>query len=125
MKIRVYFEDTDIGGIVYHTKYINFCERARSEVLFENELSPFDVASQSGYVVRSLECDFLKTATLGDILEVKTSLLSKSRVSFTLLQEIFKGESKLFSMRVTLVALKGGKPVKLDQNLLALFDEEY
>ena len=122
MNIRVYFEDTDIGGIVYHTKYINFCERARSELLFANGLSPFDVALQSGYVVKSLECDFLKTATLGEILEVRTSLLSKSRVSFTLLQEIFKEEEKIFSMRVTLVALKNGKPIKLDPQLLALFE---
>ena len=122
MKIRVYFEDTDIGGIVYHTKYINFCERARSELLFKHGLKPFDVATNSGYVVKALECDFLKTATLGDILEVRTSLLSRSQASFTLLQEIFKEKERIFSMRVTLVALKNGKPTKLDPQLLALFE---
>lgn len=121
MKIRVYFEDTDIGGIVYHTKYINFCERARSELLFENGLTPFDVATQSGYVVKSLQCNFLKTATLGDMLEVKSTLKEQTRASFTLLQEIFKGQQKVFSMVVTLVALKNGKPVKLESALLELF----
>jgi len=123
MKIRVYFEDTDIGGIVYHTKYINFCERARSEILFSNGFKPFDVESQSGYVVKSLQCNFLKSATLGDILEVKTSLLTKKRVTFTLLQEVYRGENRLFSMQITLVALQNGRPVPLDSDLLALFEK--
>jgi len=122
MKIRVYFEDTDIGGIVYHTKYINFCERARSELLFKVGQSPFDLATQSGYVVKSLSCDFLKSATLGDILEVKSSLLQKGAASFTLLQEVFKEEEKLFSMKITLVSLKNGKPTRLSSELLELFE---
>ncbi len=121
MKIRVYFEDTDIGGIVYHTKYINFCERARSEILFENGIMPYDTSSKSGYIVKSLKCDFLKSATLGDVLEVKTKVLSVSKVKFTLLQEIFKGEEKLFSMEVTVVYVKEGKPARIDSEVLVLF----
>ena len=121
MKIRVYFEDTDIGGIVYHTKYINFCERARSEVLFKNGIMPFDTKTNSGYVVKSLNCNFIKSATLGDILEVKTKVLNVSRVKFTLLQEIFKDDEKIFSMEVVLANLQNGKPVKIDENLIRLF----
>ncbi len=121
MKIRVYFEDTDIGGIVYHTKYINFCERARSEILFRNGIMPYDAESKSGYIVKSLKCDFLKSATLGDVLEVKTKVLSVSKVKFTLLQEIFKGDEKLFSMEVTVVYVKEGKPARIDSEVLALF----
>jgi len=121
MKIRVYFEDTDIGGIVYHTKYINFCERARSEVLFKNNILPFDATTNSGYVVKSLNCNFIKSATLGDILEVKTKILNVSRVKFTLLQEIYKEDEKIFSMEVVLVNLDNGKPAKLDSKLLELF----
>ncbi len=121
MKIRVYFEDTDIGGIVYHTKYINFCERARSEILFRNGIMPYDAESKSGYIVKSLKCDFLKSATLGDVLEVKTKVLSVSKVKFTLLQEIFKGEEKLFSMEVKVVYVKEGKPARIDSEVLALF----
>jgi len=123
MKIRVYFEDTDIGGIVYHSKYINFCERARSEVLFKNGLSPFNKETNSGYIVSSLKCNFLKTATLGDILEVKSKVLEKSRVKFTLLQEIFKEEEKIFEMQIVLVYLKNGKPAKLEEKFLTLFNE--
>jgi len=121
MKIRVYFEDTDIGGIVYHSKYINFCERARSEVLFKNGLSPFDLATNSGYIVSSLNCNFIKTATLGDILEVKTTVKSTSKVKFTLLQEIFKENEKIFEMEILLVYLKNGKPARLDTKFLELF----
>jgi len=123
MKIRVYFEDTDIGGIVYHTKYINFCERARSEVLFENGMSPFDADTNSGYVVKSLNCNFIKSATLGDILEVKTKILDISKVKFTLLQEIFKEDEKIFSMEILLVNLQNGKPAKLDAKFIELFSE--
>ena len=121
MKIRVYFEDTDIAGIVYHSKYINFCERARSEMLFQKGLNPFNKDSNSGYIVSSLNCNFLKSATLGDILEVKTTLLNQSRVKFTLLQEIFKDKEKIFTMQVTIVYIKNGKPAKLDKEFLELF----
>jgi acyl-CoA thioester hydrolase len=122
MKIRVYFEDTDIGGIVYHSKYINFCERARSEVLFAHGLSPFDSTTNSGYIVSSLNCNFIKTATLGDILEVKTKILNKSKVKFTLLQEIFKENQKIFEMEILLVYLKNGKPSRLNEKFLELFE---
>jgi len=121
VKIRVYFEDTDIGGIVYHTKYINFCERARSEILFKNGIKPFDVNTNSGYIVKSLKCNFLQSATLGDILEVKTKVLNVSRVKFTLLQEIFKDNNKIFSMEVIIVNIKDGKPIKLDDKIVGLF----
>ncbi len=123
MKIRVYFEDTDIGGIVYHSKYINFCERARSEVLFSNGLTPFDKESNSGYIVKDLSCQYINMATLGDILEIKSKIVSKSRVSFVLEQTIYKENSKIFSMEITLVYLKNSKPAKLDERFLELFYE--
>jgi len=121
MKIRVYFEDTDIGGIVYHSNYINFCERARSEVLFERGLSPFDAESQSGFVVKSLKCDFLKSATLGDLLDVETRVLSVGKVKFSLLQEIFKDGQKLFSMEIELVNIADGRPARLNKKFVELF----
>jgi acyl-CoA thioester hydrolase len=122
MKIRVYFEDTDIGGIVYHSKYINFCERARSEILFANGLTPFSKESNSGYIVKSINCDFLQMATLGDILEVKSKVLSKSRVSFVLEQNIYKQSELIFTMQITLVYLKNSKPARLEEKFLELFE---
>jgi len=122
MKIRVYFEDTDIGGIVYHSKYINFCERARSEMLFQKGLTPYEKDSNSGYIVKNINCDFLQMATLGNILEVKSKILSKSRVSFVLEQNIYKQEELIFTMQITLVYLKNGKPARLEEKFLKLFE---
>ena len=117
MKIRVYFEDTDAGGIVYHSKYINFCERARSEILFSKGLSPKN--GDAFFIVRDLEAHYLKSATLGEMLSIKTKILSTTRVSFTLLQEICNEKSeKIFFMEIKLVYIKNGKPFKMDENIL-------
>ncbi len=119
MKIRVYYEDTDAGGIVYHSKYINFCERARSEILFQNGTSPKN--GNSFFVVRDIKAKYLKTASLGDMLEVKSRILDKNRVSLTLLQEIFNEEDDLiFEMEIKLVYIKDKKPYRIDENIVKL-----
>lgn len=103
MKIRVYYEDTDLGGVVYHSNYLNFCERARSELFFSKGKSP--VLEEGHFVAKSLEADFVKPALFGDILEVKTELLSLKYASFTLQQTIYRGEEKLFAMKIKLAYL--------------------
>ena len=103
MKIRVYYEDTDLGGVVYHSNYLNFCERARSELFFSQGKSP--VLEEGHFVAKSLEADFVKPALFGDVLEVKTELLTLKHASFTLQQTIFRGEEKLFSMKIKLAYL--------------------
>lgn len=112
MKIRVYYEDTDAGGIVYHTNYIKFCERARSEIFFSKGLYPFE-GERSGFVVRNIDADFLATSKLGDLLEVKTHTIQIKHSYTVLLQEIFKESTKIFSMKVTLVYLAEGKPARI------------
>lgn len=101
MQIRVYYEDTDAGGIVYHSNYLNFCERARSHLFFDAGRSP--ILEGGHFVAKHIEADYIKSAKLGDILEVKTSLLEMKNASFTLLQQIFRGEEKLFEMTIVLV----------------------
>ncbi len=122
MKIRVYYEDTDIGGIVYHSKYLNFCERARSELLFSKGVEVFDSQTNSGFVVKSINAEFIKSATLGDILEVKTKLKGYTKVTLTLIQTIYKEEEKIFEMEVVLVYLNNGKPSRIDKSLLESFN---
>ena len=112
MKIRVYYEDTDLGGIVYHTNYIKFCERARSEVFFQKGMMP-TLGETSGFVVRNINADFLATSTLGDMLEVTTRLLTLKSSSLVLLQEVWKEEVKLFSMEIVLVYIEKGKPSRI------------
>jgi len=121
MKVRVYYEDTDIGGIVYHSKYLNFCERARSELLFSKNIEVFNTQTNSGFVVKSINANFIKSATLGDILEVKTKLKEHSKVTLTLIQSIFKGDQKIFEMEVVLVYLNNGKPSRIDNKLIEMF----
>ena len=121
MTIRVYYEDTDLGGVVYHSKYLNFCERARSELFFKRGLSP--VFEDYHFVVKNIEADFLSFAKLGDILRVDTEILEMKKASLTLLQKIFNQESnkEIFKMRVTLVCLKGEKISKIPKYFLEVF----
>lgn len=101
MNIRVYYEDTDVGGVVYHSNYLNFCERARSQLFFDAGRSP--ILSDGHFVAKHIEADYIKSAKFGDIVEVKTSLLQSRNASFTLFQEIYRGEEKLFEMKIQLV----------------------
>ncbi|MGC9351806.1 MAG: YbgC/FadM family acyl-CoA thioesterase [Sulfurovum sp.] len=125
MKIRVYYEDTDAGGIVYHTNYIKYCERARSEHFFSRGMMPGE-GNKSGFVVRKIDADFLGSARLGDLIEVTTSVIGSKRSSITLLQEIYKEDKKLFSMEVLLVYVEAGKPRRIPEileNILMDFRE--
>jgi len=120
MKIRVYYEDTDAGGIVYHTNYIKYCERARSEIFFERGLIPA-LSDSSGFVVRDLKASFLATASLGDTLEVTSKILTLKNTSLVLLQEVWKEEVKVFSMEVVLVYVDKGKPCRIPEVFKEVF----
>ena len=101
MKIRVYYEDTDVGGVVYHSNYLNFCERARSEAFFKRGMSP--VLEEGHFVARKLNADFFKSAKLGDILDIQTQLIDMKAASFTLKQTIFRDDEKIFELEILLV----------------------
>ncbi len=122
MKIRVYYEDTDAGGIVYHTNYIKYCERARSEIFFEQGKKPLENHS-SGFVVRNIKADFLATSTLGDILTVTSKILTLKNTSLTLLQEVWKENLKVFSMEILLVYIDKGKPRRIPDSFKEIFSE--
>ena len=120
MKIRVYYEDTDLGGIVYHTNYIKYCERARSEVFFSQGMMPHS-GDKSGFVVRDMKASFLATSTLGDMLEVKTKVVKIKNSSIILLQEVWKEECKVFSMEIVLVYLEDARPSRIPEVFQTLF----
>ena len=119
MKIRVYYEDTDTGGVVYHSNYLNYCERARSDCFFKLGVTP--ELTTGHFVARKLNADYFVGAKLGDLLEVKTELLEMRAASFTLLQTIYKEEKKIFALSITLAYITfEGKPQKLDKETKAL-----
>ena len=113
MKIRVYYEDTDAGGIVYHSNYLNFCERARSEVFYDRGMTP--VLSHGHFVARRLSAEYISSAKLGDLLEVRGELLDMKAASFRLRQSIYLEEKKIFQLEITLAFITfDGKPQKID-----------
>ncbi len=115
MKIRVYYEDTDTGGVVYHSNYLNFCERARSEAFFKLGITP--ELTTGHFVARRLEADYLRVSKLGDELEVISTLLEMKAASFTLLQSIYKDDKKIFELKITLAYITfEGKIQRLDKN---------
>lgn len=113
MKIRVYYEDTDTGGVVYHSNYLNFCERARSDAFFKRGMTP--VLECGHFVARRVTADFYTSAKLGDLLEVKTELLEMKAASFALKQTIYRDDVKIFELEILLVYITfDGKVQKLD-----------
>jgi len=112
MKIRIYYEDTDAGGVVYHTKYLAFCERARSELFFQNGID----FSDDGFVVRDLSATFFIPAKLGDLIEVKTEIVSIKRSFLNVIQKIYKDDLLLFELKIRLVFLKNRKISTIPEN---------
>ena len=113
---RVYYEDTDAGGIMYHAQSINWCERGRSEYLRDIGLQSSTIFEDTGvlFVVRHLEADYFKPAKLDQLLRVESSLKELKNSSFILNQSIFCQDSMLFSMTVTIVCIDGnGRPVRI------------
>ncbi len=121
MKIRVYYEDTDAGGIVYHSNYLNFCERARSDVFFQKGLSP--VLESGHFVAKKIVAEYLLSAKLGDVLEVTSELLEIKGASFELLQRVFKEQKKVFELRIVLVYITfEGRPQKITSEVKSLIE---
>jgi len=119
LKTRIYYDDTDAGGVVYHANYLKFCERARSDLFYEKGKSP--AVNGGHFVVTHLEAYFIKSAKLGDVIEVKTKLLLLKNASLILQQEVWREEVKLFAMTSTLAYVKEGKPCKIDEETKAFF----
>ncbi len=120
MDIRVYYEDTDAGGIVYYANYLKFCERGRTEYLrsagFENK--PLMEREGFIFVVRRLDADYIAPSFLDDMLRIETSPAEMKNASFDMKQDIFRGQDKIFTLNVTLVCVGLNKrPVRVPDHL--------
>lgn len=118
LPIRVYFQDTDAGGVVFHGSYVNFLERARTEWLREcYGYSNTMLMREFGvvFVVRSLKLDYLKPALLDDMLMVSAQMKEIGRSRVTLLQSVMRGEEKLMTAEIDLVcvAVDSFRPVSV------------
>jgi acyl-CoA thioester hydrolase len=114
--LRVYYEDTDLAGIVYYANYLKFIERARSEWVRAQGVNQALLRSEHGIVfaVRRVEADYLAPARFDDILEVRTSVTDMTAARLILRQKIFRDATPVFTALVTLVALgPTGAPCRL------------
>jgi len=102
--IRVYFEDTDAGGVVYYANYLKFAERARTEILRAGGFDHRRLAQEFGLqiVVKSCTVDFAAPARLDDALEVRSRIVTMGGASFTIRQEIFRSGAKLAQAEIRL-----------------------
>ncbi|TCS74067.1 acyl-CoA thioester hydrolase [Sulfuritortus calidifontis] len=105
--VRVYWEDTDAGGVVYYANYLKFMERARSEWLRGLGIEQTDLAEQDGlvFVVRHVEVDYLKPARFDDALDVVCSLAELNKASLAMAQRIERAGEPLVTARVKIACV--------------------
>jgi acyl-CoA thioester hydrolase len=119
LQVRVYYEDTDAGGVVYHANYLKFCERGRTDFL--RDLGVLQSAMRGmNFVVRRMACDFLKPARLDDLLTVETRFLEWAGARLELEQKVLRDSEILFRADVTVALIDAsGRPMRLSPSLLA------
>lgn len=123
---RVYYEDTDLAGIVYYANYLKFIERARSEWVRALGVDQAGLKQVQGLVfaVRRVEADYLEPARFDDLLEVITRPVAASAARLVLAQEVWRDAVRLFDARVTLVCLNQvGRPRRFPAPLSGLISE--
>ena len=118
--LRVYYEDTDLAGIVYYANYLKFIERGRSEWIRALGMDQARLRAEKGMVfaVRRLLADYLRPAHFEDMLQVRTTVDTLGGASLTLDQQVWRGDQALFTAKVTLVCIAAnGLPTRLPQEL--------
>ena len=116
LAIRVYYEDTDFSGVVYHASYLRFMERGRTELLRDLGVHQQAIHASDAplaFVVRAMQIDFLKPARMDDMLTVETSTKETKGASAMLAQRVLRGVEVLVTADVRVAAVANGKPARL------------
>ncbi|MBD1164660.1 YbgC/FadM family acyl-CoA thioesterase [Pelagibacterales bacterium SAG-MED13] len=122
--VKIYYEDTDSGGVVYYANYLKFLERARTEALFSVGFSNKKIEKDynSLIIVKSCNIEYKKSAYLEDELSVRSFVKSISKTSFFMNQIISKSDEVIVEAQVHLVFVnKKGKPVKIPEEIYSKF----
>ena len=123
--IRIYYEDTDAGGVVYHAHYLNFFERARTELLRAKGIELTDLKNNQHiiFVVRSVSVDYLKSALFNDFLEVSTEITLVRKASLTFQQTISRDNIVLCKAEVCVACVDSQtmRPKLISDDLIAEF----
>jgi acyl-CoA thioester hydrolase len=127
LAVRVYYEDTDAGGVVYYARYLNYLERGRTEFLRALGFGQRQLAEDTGlaFAVRALAADYLKPARLDDELQVLTAVETLGRAQVTFAQSIRRRDEALLTatVRVACLDLAKGKPAAMPKPIYAKFSE--
>ena len=125
---RIYYEDTDAGGVVYYANYLRYLERGRTEYLRERGLSVRELQEKGYFIpVMRLEVDYLSPAVLDDLIRVHTTVLEITGATFTLVQKVLRvmDDKPLLEGKVTLACLGPGRIARrLPRELLRALREE-
>ncbi len=131
LPVRVYFEDTDAGGVVYHASYVRFCERGRTDFLrllgadARGLIDGSDSREPAAFVVRRMNCEFLHPGRMDDLLEVETRVKELGGASVRLMQSISAEGRRIFEADVTVVLVSmSGKPLRLSDAVRAAFNAQ-
>ena len=122
--VKVYYEDTDAGGVVYYANYLKYLERARTEALSNIGLSNTKIKNDFGslIIVKSCNIEYKKSAYLEDNLKIKSFIDSTSKTSFYMNQSIYKDDVLIVDAKVHLVFINDkSKPIKIPEKILSEF----
>lgn len=122
--VRVYYEDTDFSGRVYHASFLRFLERGRTEWLRARGFAHRELADASGviFAVRSLSIEYLAAALMDDLLRVETSVVAVRGASIEFRQRILRGDKELATAVVLAAAIRDGRPARIPDSLRRLVD---
>lgn len=124
LPIRVYYEDTDAAGIVYHANYLRFAERGRTEMLRAAGFEHASILKEKGtaFTVISMQINFKSPAKLDELLDVQTRMLSVGGASMEMAQGIYRGDVLLVDMIVKIACIdRNGKAARLPEAVRELF----
>jgi acyl-CoA thioester hydrolase len=119
LTLRVYYEDTDFSGRVYHASYLRFLERGRTEWLRERGFEQRGLAADTAvvFVIRHLAIDFVRPAVMDDVLTIETTIASVGAASIDFAQTILRGDERLAVASVSVVLLRAGRPARLPTDI--------
>jgi len=123
--VRVYYEDTDFSGVVYHASYLRFLERGRTEFLRQIGFANREMAQMHGiaFAVRSLQIDYFAPAVMDDLLRVQTKVVRVGGASVQFEQLAFRDDQKILVAHVLVAILSAGKPVRIPKTLRDVLKE--
>jgi len=123
-EVRVYYEDTDFSGVVYHASYLRFMERGRTELLRALGLSQGEIMAGKagevfGFAVRAMSVEFLKPARMDDLLTIETRADAIGGASMDLDQRVLRGAEVLITAKVRIACVANGKPARIPKAVRA------